>query len=36
VVFKFIDRTIGLRVSDADEDSGLDASEFAQPGYVTV
>jgi len=33
-VFWFIKRSIGLRVSAADEAAGLDASEFTQPGYV--
>ncbi len=34
IVFGFIKATIGLRVSEADEETGLDASEFAQLGYV--
>jgi len=34
VIFGFIKRTIGLRVSDQDEEAGLDATEFTQPGYV--
>jgi ammonia channel protein AmtB len=29
-----IKRSIGLRVSEADEEAGLDATEFTQPGYV--
>jgi len=33
-VFWFIKRSVGLRVSAADELSGLDSSEFTQPGYV--
>ncbi|MGA7282840.1 MAG: ammonium transporter [Acidimicrobiia bacterium] len=34
IIFGLIKRTIGLRVSEADEDAGLDATEFAQAGYV--
>jgi Amt family ammonium transporter len=34
VIFGFIKSTIGLRVSDQDEEAGLDATEFTQPGYV--
>jgi Amt family ammonium transporter len=34
VVFGFIKRTIGLRVSVEDEEAGVDATEFTQPGYV--
>jgi len=34
IIFGFIKATIGLRVSEADEEMGLDASEFTQPGYV--
>jgi Amt family ammonium transporter len=34
VVFGFIKRTIGLRVSAEDEEAGVDATEFTQPGYV--
>ena len=34
LVFGFIKATIGLRVSEADEDTGVDATEFTQPGYV--
>jgi ammonium transporter, Amt family len=34
LIFGFIRRTMGLRVTDADEELGLDATEFAQPGYV--
>jgi Amt family ammonium transporter len=34
IVFGLIKRSIGLRVSEADEDAGLDATEFTQPGYV--
>jgi Amt family ammonium transporter len=34
LIFGFIKSTIGLRVSDSDEEAGLDASEFTQPGYV--
>ncbi|MGD2051834.1 MAG: ammonium transporter [Acidimicrobiia bacterium] len=34
LIFGFIKATIGLRVSEADEEAGLDASEFTQPGYV--
>jgi Amt family ammonium transporter len=36
IIFGFIKRSMGLRVSGADEDAGLDASEFTQPGYVGV
>jgi ammonia channel protein AmtB len=36
IIFGFIKRSMGLRVSEADEDAGLDASEFTQPGYVGV
>lgn len=36
VIFGLIRATIGLRVSDADEEVGLDATEFTQPGYVTA
>ncbi|MGA7271730.1 MAG: ammonium transporter [Acidimicrobiia bacterium] len=34
VIFGFIRSAIGLRVSDSDEELGLDATEFAQMGYV--
>jgi Amt family ammonium transporter len=34
VIFGVIRATMGLRVDDKDEDAGLDASEFTQPGYV--
>ncbi len=34
VIFGFIRATMGLRVSEADEVVGVDASEFTQPGYV--
>jgi Amt family ammonium transporter len=34
LIFGFIRMTTGLRVSDADEEAGVDATEFAQPGYV--
>ena len=34
IVFAAIKATIGLRVSPADEEAGVDASEFAQAGYV--
>jgi Amt family ammonium transporter len=34
IIFGFIRATIGLRVSEADEEAGLDATEFTQPGYV--
>jgi ammonium transporter, Amt family len=34
LIFGFIKSTIGLRVTAADEEAGLDASEFTQPGYV--
>jgi ammonia channel protein AmtB len=34
LIFGFIKSTIGLRVSDSDEEAGLDTSEFTQPGYV--
>jgi Amt family ammonium transporter len=34
VIFGFLKMTIGLRVSEEDEEAGLDATEFAQPGYV--
>ena len=33
-IFGVLKATMGLRVSEADEIAGLDASEFAQPGYV--
>jgi Amt family ammonium transporter len=34
VVFALIRATMGLRVSEEDEEAGLDATEFTQPGYV--
>jgi Amt family ammonium transporter len=34
VIFGALKATIGLRVSDADEEAGVDASEFTSPGYV--
>jgi Amt family ammonium transporter len=34
VIFGAIKATMGLRVSEADEIAGVDATEFAQPGYV--
>lgn len=34
VIFGLIKMTMGLRASDEDEEVGLDASEFTQPGYV--
>jgi ammonium transporter, Amt family len=34
IIFGAIRATMGLRVTDADEAVGLDASEFSQPGYV--
>jgi len=34
LIFGFIKATIGLRVSAEDEEAGVDATEFAQPGYV--
>jgi Amt family ammonium transporter len=34
LVFGLLKVTIGLRVSEADEEVGLDATEFSQPGYV--
>ncbi|MEX2587503.1 MAG: ammonium transporter [Actinomycetota bacterium] len=34
IIFGILNATIGLRVSEADEDAGLDASEFTQPGLV--
>ncbi len=34
LIFGFIKATIGLRVSEADEDAGVDSTEFTQPGYV--
>ncbi|MCA9849425.1 MAG: ammonium transporter, partial [Dehalococcoidia bacterium] len=34
VIFIVLKSTMGLRVSAEDERVGLDASEFAQPGYV--
>jgi Amt family ammonium transporter len=34
LIFGFIKSTIGLRVSAEDEEAGVDATEFAQPGYV--
>jgi Amt family ammonium transporter len=35
IIFGLIKVGMGLRVSEADEDAGLDASEFTQLGYVT-
>ena len=32
-VFWVIDKTVGLRVSEADEEQGLDLAEHAEPGY---
>lgn len=34
LIFGFIKATMGLRVSEADEAAGLDASEFTQLGYA--
>lgn len=34
VVFALIKSRIGLRVSETDEEIGLDATEFTQPGYA--
>jgi Amt family ammonium transporter len=34
VIFGVLRATMGLRVPEADEDAGVDASEFTQPGYV--
>lgn len=34
IIFKVLDMTMGLRVGEHDEELGLDASEFTQPGYV--
>ncbi len=34
VLFKLIDKTIGLRPSEEDEEIGLDQSEHAETGYV--
>jgi len=34
IVFAVLRRTMGLRVPAADETSGLDFTEFVQPGYV--
>lgn len=34
IIFGALKATMGLRVSAHDEEVGLDASEFAQPGYV--
>lgn len=34
VVFALIKSRIGLRVSETDEELGLDATEFTQPGYA--
>lgn len=34
IIFGAIRATMGLRVDEADEMAGLDASEFTQPGYV--
>jgi Amt family ammonium transporter len=34
IIFGLIKASIGLRVSDRDEAAGLDATEFAQAGYV--
>jgi Amt family ammonium transporter len=34
LVFGLLKVTLGLRVSEADEEVGLDATEFTQPGYV--
>jgi len=35
IIFAAIRATMGLRVTDADEAAGLDATEFSQPGYTT-
>jgi Amt family ammonium transporter len=35
IIFGLIKVGMGLRVSEADEDAGLDATEFTQLGYVT-
>jgi len=35
IIFGLIKIGMGLRVSEADEDAGLDATEFTQLGYVT-
>lgn len=34
VIFGVLKATIGLRVPEADEDAGVDATKFTQPGYV--
>jgi Amt family ammonium transporter len=34
IIFGALKATIGLRVSEADEEAGVDASEFTSPGYV--
>lgn len=34
IVFAALKATMGLRVDEADEIAGLDATEFVQPGYV--
>jgi Amt family ammonium transporter len=34
VIFKLIDWTIGLRVSEADEETGLDLSQHGEAGYA--
>jgi len=34
IIFGALKATMGLRVDEADEIAGLDASEFTQPGYV--
>ncbi len=34
IIFGVINATMGLRVPEADEDAGVDATEFTQPGYV--
>lgn len=34
LILKGVDRTIGLRVSDEDEQEGLDASQHGESGYV--
>jgi ammonia channel protein AmtB len=32
-LFKLLDKTVGLRVEDHDEESGLDLSEHGERGY---
>ena len=36
VLLKIIDATIGIRVSEAEENEGLDASQHGESAYTTV